>query len=611
MKNRLKYIVCVILLSSSLISTANNYVDSVASAIQLLPLNKQIDALLAIPYDKVVANTSTSEELYLKALQQAKDLKNQQAEANIYYQLAMINGFLGNYDKRLDFNLKAIKIYEATGNKSKAGITYAELGFAMKRRNIGKSIEYMQKGVYLLKEINDEVALNSVYDNYGIVQEMAGDVDSAIYYYNKALDLKRSQNDSIGIPFALGHLSGAYLVKKEYKRSKQYLDESYFIRKKRNDIYGIAECLVLYADFYYAQEKYVEAVKWFIECYENAIEYKYIHMGQYAAEHAAICYERIGDNNNTVKFLKIQQALKDSLLNESTNNAIAQLEVQFETEKKEKEIAEQKAEISTQELKVKQRNYIMLVLGLVGLLILVVALFILKQQKQKQQRLIEENRLKDQLAQITLQSKLHEERLKISRDLHDNIGAQLTFIISSVDNMKHLFKSADEKLITKLTRIANFSRITITQLRDTIWALNKDEISFEDLKSRLYKYIENAKLAQEQTVFNFNTELKSNFHLNSIQGVNIYRIVQEAINNAMKYAAATNVSLLITENNECIRLSIVDDGIGFNLAEIQLGNGLENMRNRAIDIGGKFEINSTPAKGTEIVLTIPKTILTK
>ncbi|WP_170228020.1 tetratricopeptide repeat-containing sensor histidine kinase [Vicingus serpentipes] len=585
--------------------SAQNYIDSIASSIQNYTEEQQIELLLAIPYDKVVANTSVAEKLYLDALGQAKQLKDKEAEADIYNQLALINAFLGNNDKRLDFNLKAIKIYEATNNKSNAGITYAELGFAMKRRDIDKAIEYMQKGVHLLKEINDEVALNSVYDNYGIVQEIAGNVDSAIYYYNMALDLKRNQNDSIGIPFALGHLSGAYLVKKDYNKSKEYLDESYAIRKKRNDTYGIAECLVLYADFYYAQENYKEALKWFVMCYYEAIPNKYIHLGQYAAEHAAICYEKIGDNLNTVKFLKIQQALKDSLLNESTNNAIAKLEVQFDTEKKEKEIAEQKAEISAQELKVKQRNYMMLVLGLIVLLFFVIASFIYKQQKQKQQRLFEENRLKDQLAQITLQSKLHEERLKISRDLHDNIGAQLTFIISSVDNMKHFFKSADEKLTDKLTDVANFSRTTITQLRDTIWALNKDEISFEDLKSRLYKYIENANLAQEQTVFNFNVELSNNFHLNSIQGVSIYRVVQEAINNAMKYAAATNVSLLITEKNDFLVLSINDDGIGFKMAEIQLGNGLENMKNRASAIHANFAINSTPKEGTEIILEIP------
>jgi len=366
------------------------------------------------------------------------------------------------------------------GNKSKAGATYASLGFSMKRRDITKAKGYMKKGILLLEESEDLIALNPTYDNYGIVLEINGQVDSAIYYYNLALGLKRNQNDSIGIPFALGHLSGAYLIKKDYKKSKKYLDESYEIRKNRNDVYGIAECLVLYADFYYAQGKYEEALIWFVRSYEAGIKNSYIHLAQYAAKHAAICSEKNGDIKKTVEFLKIQQNLKDSLLNETTNKNIAELETKYETEKKEKEIAEQKAKISLQQLKAKQRNYMLLGLAILVVFIIVIALFVYRQQKQKQERLIEENRLKDQLALITVQNKLHEERLRISRDLHDNIGAQLTFIISSVDNMKHVLKSADVKLNKKLSGggeiegcSTNEQPETIKSVKGTVNSFNK------------------------------------------------------------------------------------------------------------------------------------------
>ncbi|MCB9363852.1 MAG: tetratricopeptide repeat protein [Flavobacteriales bacterium] len=463
------------LLATSMVANAQNYVDSIASSIQNYSPKKQVEILLAIPYDKVVANTPVAEQLYLNTLKHAVALNNKIAEADIYNQLAMINGFLGNYDKRLDYNLKAIKIYEATSNKSKAGITYAELGFAMKRRDIYRAIVYMQKGVHLLKEINDEVALNSVYDNYGIVQEIAGNVDSAIYYYNKALDLKRNQNDSIGIPFALGHLSGAYLVKKDYKKSKEYLDESYAIRKKRNDTYGIAECLVLYADFYYAQENYKEAVEWFIECYDKAIDNKYIHLGQYAAEYAAICYSKLNNYEMALVYQKNQRSLKDSLLNESTNKTIAEIETQFETEKKETQIIEQDVLIAKKELEIKQRSYFMYALIVIGLLLFVIGFFIIKQVKFKQQKLIAANRLKDEIAKAKTKEKLNQERLRISHDLHDNIGAQLTFIISSIDNMSYFLKDTNNELKTKLQELNEFSRSAIAELRVTINKLNKSK----------------------------------------------------------------------------------------------------------------------------------------
>ena len=163
-----------------------------------------------------------------------------------------------------------------------------------------------------------------------------------------------------------------------------------------------------------------------------------------------------------------------------------------------------------------------------------------------------------------------------------------------------------EKWIKKLTDVANFTRVTITQLRDTIWALNKNEISFDDLKGRLYNYLESAKLAKEQTQFKFVAKLNSTFLLNSMEGVNIYRIVQEALNNAIKYSVATQVELNITETEKLVVLFIKDDGVGFKMSEVKLGNGLENMRNRALSIRAQFDIESTIEKGTMISLTLNK-----
>ncbi|NCT19198.1 MAG: hypothetical protein CO023_05440 [Flavobacteriales bacterium CG_4_9_14_0_2_um_filter_35_242] len=582
-----------------------NYIDSVEQSIVNLSDEKQIKTILAIPYDKIIANTTKAEKLFLTTLSEAKKINHPEFEADISNQLALIYAFLGKYDKRLTYNLQAIKIYESIENKLKAGRTYGDLGFSMYRRDIKKAKFYMQKGIKLLKEKNDFVNLNPVYDNYGIIQEVSGNTDSAIYYYNLALDLKRNQSDSIGIPFALGHLSGAYLIKKDFKKAKEYLDESYFIRKNRKDIYGIVECLALYGDFYFAQENYKEALSWFTDCYHLAIENKYLQAGQYAAEFASKSYEKIGDFVNTIKFLKIQQTLKDSMLNMTTNKVIAQLEVQFETEKKEKQLAEQEIKITKEQLRVKQGNYTLIGLGLVLVFLLILGRYIYQQQKFKQQKLIEENRLKDELAKVILQNELYEERTRISKDLHDNIGSQLTFIISSVDNIGYLLKTADEKLKEKLNGISNFSRTTITQLRDTIWALNKDEISFDDLKSRLLNYIESAKIAKENISFIFHAEVNNNIRFNAIQGINIYRVVQEAINNAIKYSAATTLNISLEELNNKLQLKIQDDGIGFHVNEVTLGSGLENMKNRAIAIHAQFQIDSTPEKGTTIILSIP------
>ena len=111
----------------------------------------------------------------------------------------------------------------------------------------------------------------------------------------------------------------------------------------------------------------------------------------------------------------------------------------------------------------------------------------LKNQKMKTLQLQKENELKDALLKIETQNRLQEQRLQISRDLHDNIGAQLTFIISSVDSLKYAFADGNPRLEDKLNNISSFTKETIYELRDTIWAMNKEEITIENKNFKFYR----------------------------------------------------------------------------------------------------------------------------
>ena len=211
------------------------------------------------------------------------------------------------------------------------------------------------------------------------------------------------------------------------------------------------------------------------------------------------------------------------------------------------------------------------------------------------------------MAQIETQNKLNEQRLSISRDLHDNIGAQLTFIISSVDNIKYAFDIQNQKLDSKLQSISNFAKTTIVELRDTIWAMNNNEITFEDLRARILNFIEKAKVAKEDVDFKFDIDPALNpIKLSSISGMNIYRTIQEAVHNAVKYSDASRISIEAKSAGDKITVDVNDNGIGFDEKTVEKGSGLENMRKRIEDIGGIFRIDSNKGKGTSISLILNK-----
>ncbi|MCK6609316.1 MAG: ATP-binding protein, partial [Flavobacterium sp.] len=211
------------------------------------------------------------------------------------------------------------------------------------------------------------------------------------------------------------------------------------------------------------------------------------------------------------------------------------------------------------------------------------------------------------IAQIENQNKLHEQRLAISRDLHDNIGAQLTFIISSVENLKFGFPTMETSIKNHLTKISDFTKTTIVELRDTIWAMNANEFTFDDLSSRIYNFIEKAQSVKENTAFKFSIdESLKNSKFSSLEGVNLYRTIQEAVNNAIKYADANEVSVQVKPNVNGITIEISDNGKGFDLDTIDLGNGIVNMQKRIEEIGGVFKIQSELNKGTQITISLNK-----
>jgi signal transduction histidine kinase len=136
--------------------------------------------------------------------------------------------------------------------------------------------------------------------------------------------------------------------------------------------------------------------------------------------------------------------------------------------------------------------------------------------------------------------------------------------------------------------------------------MNKNEISFEDLQIRISNFIDKADVASKDVIFMFNidSEIDQKTTLSSIIGMNIYRIIQEAVNNAIKYAKANTITVNLSEEKNVLKIEIKDNGKGFDVNSVELGNGLNNMKKRAQEINARFEIDSKEGAGT--IITISK-----
>lgn len=197
-------------------------------------------------------------------------------------------------------------------------------------------------------------------------------------------------------------------------------------------------------------------------------------------------------------------------------------------------------------------------------------------------------------------------RSKISRNLHDEIGSSLTSIsiLSQVLLVKH--GDADPSSRELLQKIHNHVSRTMSSMDDIIWTINPVNDKAERLFVRFRQIA--AELLEPQGIefqLDFSLELKDH-HFNVDQRWHLTMIFKEALNNASKYADCKSFRASIFKQDRKIRMSLSDDGKGFDLETPNQRNGLKNMRERAREMKGELEIRSSPGEGTRIELSIPK-----
>lgn len=556
---------------------------------------------LNIPQDSMVF-------LFRDNLKNATKINYKLGMADAHSQLSLVYNYQAKYDQSLENAMEAIKIYEKLGQLNRVADYYAEMGYRMKYRAPKQALYYMQKGKAIAEANNFENELKDIYNNYGVLKEINHELDSALFYFEQGLKIKQKLNDTIGIPYSWSNMAGVFGLMGNLEKAREYFNKSLQQRLEWTDSVGIAENYTQLGEVFLAENKPNLALPFFHKSLSISTKKKYRNLTQYNYKTLSDLFKKSNNADSALYYFEQYFFVRDSIHNKEIREKIAALNIEFETEKKEKEILQQRADLAEKELKLKQKN--MLLYGSLGLALLLGLLgyLLFNQQKLKTAQLRKESELRTALAKIETQNKLQEQRLRISRDLHDNIGAQLTFIISSVDNLKYGFSEISGKLNAKLTGISNFTTQTIYELRDTIWAMNKNTITFEDLQARISNFIEHAGHFSEKTKFSFQIEesISENHSFNSVEGMNIFRIIQEAVNNAVKYSGATTIDINISQTNEAFHIEIKDNGKGFDFQHIVPGNGLNNMKKRSRDIGSKISFVSNPDQGTAVLLQVPR-----
>ncbi|WP_255069102.1 histidine kinase [Lacihabitans sp. LS3-19] len=192
--------------------------------------------------------------------------------------------------------------------------------------------------------------------------------------------------------------------------------------------------------------------------------------------------------------------------------------------------------------------------------------------------------------------KMQQLRNKISSDLHDEVGSNLSSIAIYTQVLKKGLK--DSNLLPILDKITANSKESVTLMQDTVWALNPNNDSPERLFKRIEAYAREVLSEKNISYFQQTDIPMEKVKLDMEDRKNLYLILKEGINNIAKHAEATKASLEVSEKNQKIIFTLTDNGVGFEIDQKTEGNGLRNFKERAEESNFELKIESDAGKGT-------------
>jgi signal transduction histidine kinase/ligand-binding sensor domain-containing protein len=224
---------------------------------------------------------------------------------------------------------------------------------------------------------------------------------------------------------------------------------------------------------------------------------------------------------------------------------------------------------------------------------------------------LERRRTRLRFERLEHEHAVERERLRISKDLHDELGAHLTGI-ALLSELAQGEGAPPEETRSDIRKIGEMARGLNRSLSEIVWAVNPHNDSIESFVNFISHFAEDIlRPAGIRCLLDIPGTILT-YQLSTEIRHTLFMVVKEALNNVVKHASATRLQIGVEMDKGTFRLSLEDNGCGFNVEQVPAakegrtlsGNGLRNMRHRVEQLGGHFSLQSEPGKGTRLVVTL-------
>jgi len=530
--------------------------------------------------------------LFLKNSQEVNDTLR---IGRAYNNMGMLNWHQGNFTEAIEMFYESLKINESLGNiigigngNSNIGLIYMEL------MQYHKSLEFSKKSFDIRREIKDSTRLTSSCNNIGVCFKNLGQIDSAVFYYQLGIKYAIALENERKLAELYNNLGNLYVENDEKNKGYEILLKATGLNKSETSKSSLYNSLSGTA---YLLNKPEEALNYALKSLKVNQEvdaYGHLYNSYLNVANAYFLNQKY--DKAQAYYLKWGEA-KDTIFSREQAEAVADFETRYQTEKKEMEIIRQQLEIAEKDLKLSNRNKMLV--GLSGgiLVIIFLSLFIMQRRKRKAQQEKDEAIIleKDKGLKAIIIAQ-EEERKRIAKDLHDGIVQRIAGIIMGW--RKVLDKNDNPEEVELLKSLEKSSE----DLRDISHRMMPRALSelgvCAAIEDTLGKSLGHTKIKFKFEHFGVKKRLSENIE------ITLYRITQELINNVIKHSNASEVNIQLFKAQSDVILIVEDNGKGFS-GKPKAGIGLLNISSRVDTVKGEVNFEPSPESGTLVTVKIP------
>lgn len=508
-----------------------------------------------------------------------------------------------SYIKLLKYDSAMIALHQGLEiNKSEKDQEKSRFMSANIKQTIAYVFELMKDGNSALdwnrQVLNEALAHNftyfirTSYFNIGNVYDLLNNYDSSLYYKKKSLLLTESNNDDYLI--LLGNIGNTYLQLQQvdsalaYTKRFEELSEtgkySQHIKQRQ-----LPRAHLNMGRIYLLMQKSDQAIEYLQKALALARKFNNEKIVMDAMEKLQSAYELAGDYKQSLYYFKLHKAKADSVFSLEKEKVVKDTEARYQNALKQKEITELKNTAQT-------RQYLIIASVVFSLVLILMLYFYFRgrNNKLRAETAIEKERLQKERFKLMIEAE-EKERKRIARELHDGLGQMLSTARLLVSDMD------DSNTQPKVAHTLGILDSTIAEVRTishSMMPVVLQKFGFIEAVKEMVSAINNT---QRVTV---SLDVRGTVEFSEATSIALYRSLQEIINNALKYARASLISITIEQRPEYVMLQVIDNGKGFDLGVLQesTGIGWGSIYSRVELLGGTLHIDSSPGEGTKVTI---------